>query len=81
MLYGELTKQRRFLLLVLLVTLYVFIGAVPAGAMDRLGLSGLAKLIEYPRLFFLTGFFAATFAALHMHTSLPNDQTPEINRA
>jgi len=68
MLYSDLSMGSQMTTLTLMLFLYVGVGIVPAGAMERLGLSGLWKVLEYPRLYLLSGFFVVSLLA--MNTSL-----------
>jgi hypothetical protein len=59
MVSSQLLRTRRFAPLSILLLLYVGMGAIPAGALDRLHLDGVWKLLAYPRLYLLSVFFLA----------------------
>lgn len=72
MLYSDFPKDSQTGKYLIILLLYMGVGAVPAGAMERLGLSGLWIALEYPRLYLLSGLFMVTVLAMnssHQQTS------------
>ena len=63
LLSSEWSKPNQIIPQLTLLVLYVGIGAVPSGAYDSLNLAGAWKILAYPRLFLLLGYFL-TFALM-----------------
>jgi hypothetical protein len=74
---GLINKQQ-FRLLLMIALLYVGIGIIPAGAIDRFGLDGAWKLLGYPRLYLLLALFLIIVGTIETARSAGLSQTRSV---
>jgi hypothetical protein len=76
---SEWSKSNQNVPQLILLVLYVGIGVIPAGAYDSLHLAGAWKILAYPRLFLLLGFFL-TFALMIRSEQWHAQSSPNLMR-